>query len=282
MQELAQHWKLDPEITFLNHGSFGACPTRVLARQSELRTQMEGEPLRFFMRELEPLLDAARASLAAFVHAPSSDIAFVNNATAGVNTVLRSLRLEPGDELLTTSHVYNACRNAMEYVAAQCDARVVIAPVPFPIQSPGEVVQSVLERVTPRTRLVLLDHITSPTGLILPIEDILPTLHEKGIDTLVDGAHAPGMIPLDITALGATYYTGNCHKWVCAPKGRRVPVRPPRPASRYPPALHQPRRKLGPHRPQPLHSRVRLAGHGRSHSLAVRSGCPGDDGLAVS
>jgi isopenicillin-N epimerase len=219
MTDLASHWQLDPEITYLNHGSFGACPRVILARQVELQTQMEREPVAFFIREFEPMLDAARESLGAFLGADGADLAFITNATEGVNTVLRSLTFERGDQLLTTDHVYNACRNAMNFVAEQFGAEVVIAPIPFPIADASEVVESVLGRVTERTKLVLLDHITSPTGLILPIEAILPTLRERGIDTLVDGAHAPGMVELDIRALGATYYTGNCHKWLCAPKG---------------------------------------------------------------
>ena len=232
---MKEHWLLDPTITFLNHGSFGAAPKAVLAKQNELRTQLEREPVRFMVRELEPLLDEARAVLAEFVGADPAAIAFVPNATAGVNAVLRSLDLDRHDELLVTTHEYNASRNALEYVAGIAGAKVVAVDVPFPIRSSDEIVERVLAAVTDRTRLLLIDHVTSQTGLIFPIETLIAELNRRGIDTLVDGAHAPGMFPLNLDTLGAAYYTGNLHKWVCAPKGaaflyvrenRRLGIRP--------------------------------------------------------
>jgi isopenicillin-N epimerase len=222
MADLRSRWQLDPTVTFLNHGSFGACPTEVLAFQQRLRERLESEPVRFYVRELEPLLDQALASVGAFVGARSQDLAFVPNATAGVNTVLRSLKFSAGDELLVTDHGYNACRNAIEFVAARAGAKVVVANVPFPLSSPDVVVERIVEAVTPRTRLALIDHITSPTGLVFPIARIVRELQGHGVDVLVDGAHAPGMVPLDLNGLGAAYYTGNCHKWLCAPKGAAI------------------------------------------------------------
>jgi len=217
--DVRRQYLLDPTVTYLNHGSFGACPRPVLEAQSRLRERIEHHPVLFLARELMSHLDAARAALAAFVGADPADLAFLPNATGAVNAVVRSLRLEPGDELLTTDHGYNACRNALEWVAERAGARVVTAAVPFPLESDEQVIEAVLGAVTSRTRLALIDHVTSPTGLVFPVRRLVAALEGAGVDCLVDGAHAPGMLPLDVAGLDAAYYVGNCHKWMCAPRG---------------------------------------------------------------
>lgn len=232
---LRERWTLEPGVVFLNHGSFGACPRAVLEEQLAFRARIEAQPVRFFMREFEELLDAAREVLASFIGADPRGLAFVSNATSGINAVLRSLALREGDELIVTNHEYNACRNALDFVAERSGARVVQVDLPFPISGPGEVTERIVGAVTDRTRLALVDAVTSPTGLVLPIHDIVRELDAKGVDTLVDGAHAPGMLPLDLDGLGAAYFAGNAHKWLCTPKGaamlwvredRREEVRP--------------------------------------------------------
>lgn len=233
--DLARFWDLDPAITFLNHGAYGATPRPVLEAQAAWRARMEREPVAFFVRDFEPALDAARRALARCIGADPDDLAFVHNASAGIMTVLRSIRLEPGDELLVTDHAYNAARNALDFVAEGSGARIVEVSIPFPGTEPGAVLAALVAAVTPRTRLALVDHVTSPTALVLPIDRIIGELADHGVETLVDGAHAPGMVPLDLCALGAAYYAGNCHKWLSAPKGsaflhvrrdHQAPIRP--------------------------------------------------------
>jgi isopenicillin-N epimerase len=214
-----EFWSLDRQITFLNHGSFGACPQVVLAEQQRLRSQLELDPVRFFMQDFELLLDDARHKLAQFVGASPEDLVFVPNATTGVNTILRSLHFHPGDEILTTDHTYNACQNALNVVEERQNIQIVRAPVPFPLESPDQIIEAVMQKVSAKTRLVLLDHATSQTGLIFPIETLISQLTKLGIDTLIDGAQAPGMVSIDLSKIGATYYTGNCHKWLLSPKG---------------------------------------------------------------
>ena len=215
----ASHWCLDPAVTYLNHGSFGACPAAVLELQSALRLEMEREPVDFLAETLPARLEVAREALAVFLGADPADLVFVPNATAGINAVLRSLPLQAGDELLLTNHTYNACRQTAEYVAARTGARIVAANLPFPCRSKDEIVAPILQSVSTRTRLALLDHITSPTALIMPLACLVGELQARGVDTLVDGAHAPGAVPIGLSELGAAYYTGNAHKWLCAPKG---------------------------------------------------------------
>lgn len=174
----------------------------------------------FMLHDYQPALEASRTAMANFVNADVEGTVFVSNATSGVNAVLRSLemKLPRGSEVLLTNHTYNACRNAADVATRRFDGTVVVADVPFPLRSPQQVVDAVLDRVTDRTALVMLDHVTSATGLVFPVRELVAAL-EPDIPVLIDGAHAPGMIDVDIAAIGASFYTANCHKWICAPKG---------------------------------------------------------------
>ena len=204
----------------LNHGSFGAVPLEVQARQIEWRARWEANTTGFILNEYTDALDVARQELANFVGAAPAGLVFVRNASQGVASVIRTIepQLEPGDEIVTTNQDYTAVRQTLEFSAATRGTRVVVAEVPFPIESPDQVLNSVLNAITARTRLVVIDHIASPTGLIFPIEEIVSEV-EPDLPVLVDGAHGPGQVPLSLDALGASWYTGNLHKWVCAPKG---------------------------------------------------------------
>ena len=213
----ASLWPLDPQVQFLNHGSFGACPTHVLEHQAELRARLERRPVEFLGRKLPLLLNEARLAMAGFLGCAADDLVFIRNATAGVNAVVQSIPLSPGDELVVTDHAYLACRNALDFAAERAGARGRVAHIPFPLESTDQATLAVASRVSAKARLVMLDHITSPTAMIFPLERILRKL--EGVDVLIDGAHAPGMVEINLRQLGVTYYAGNCHKWLCAPKG---------------------------------------------------------------
>ncbi|MFN5865844.1 MAG: aminotransferase class V-fold PLP-dependent enzyme, partial [Candidatus Kapaibacterium sp.] len=218
---LRSHWDLEPNMTFLNNASFGATPRVVMQAQSEWRARMECQPVEFVMRTQGAAMRAAAEPMASFLGADAQDFVFVDNASTGVSTVVHSLLsiLKPGDELLTTSHVYNAVRQTMKHVCALSGAVYKEAYVPFPLQSGSQVRECMLNAITPRTRFVIVDHITSPTGCIFPVQDIIADCKERGILVMIDGAHAPGMVPLHLDELGADWYTGNFHKWMYAPKG---------------------------------------------------------------
>ena len=215
----------------LNHGSFGATPAVVLEAQQRIRERMEANPTRFFLEgEYQERLDCTRQAVAQFVGADPAGLVFVANATAGVNSVLRSLEpsLSPGDEILVTDHEYNACANAAVVSAARAGAVVTTAAVPFPLEDRSEVVDAVLSAVTDRTRILLIDAVTSATGLVMPVDELAARL-EPDVQVLVDAAHAPGMFDFDVTELGASYVTANCHKWMCSAKGAALLwVRPDR------------------------------------------------------
>ncbi|MBU0723477.1 MAG: aminotransferase class V-fold PLP-dependent enzyme [Alphaproteobacteria bacterium] len=218
-QAVRHHWNLREDIVFLNHGSYGATPEPVLAEQRRWRDRMESNPVNFMKRVLPDALESAKARLAAFLGAGPADLAFVDNATSGVNTVLRSLDFQPGDEILINSHTYNAVKQTCLHIAARSGAVLVEADIPYPLSGPQPIVEAITARLSARTRLVILDHITSPTATIMPLAPLIAAAKAAGALVLVDGAHAPGMLPLDLPAIGADYYTGNCHKWLCAPKG---------------------------------------------------------------
>jgi isopenicillin-N epimerase len=220
--EFISGWPLDRATVFLNHGSFGATPRFILQKQQEYRERLESQPVRFMMREVEELVDRSRRIAAGFVGADPADLVFVQNATAGVNAVFRSLQFNPGDEIIYHSHIYGACKQVLEFVAKRTGAILVEASYNFPVDSPGTITEAILSRVTLRTRIVLVDHISSATALVHPVEEVVRELTARGIDTMIDGAHAPGSIPLDLGKLGAAYYTGNCHKWLCAPKSAAI------------------------------------------------------------
>jgi isopenicillin-N epimerase len=199
---------LDPDVVYLNHGSFGACRRTVFERYQAWQLELEREPVAFIARRLPELLAAARAELGAFVGATADDLTFVSNATTGVNVAARALDLQPGDEVLATDLEYGACDLTWEHVCARAGARYVRAGV-----------DALFEHRTERTRAVYLSHITSETALLLPVEEIVARARDEGLVTIVDGAHAVAQVDLDLTALGVDFYAGNCHKWLCAPKG---------------------------------------------------------------
>jgi isopenicillin-N epimerase len=212
-------WPIDPAVAHLNHGSFGAVPTPVMESQDALRRLTESDPTGFFWWILPESLDLARRETAAFVGADPDGFVFVPNATTAVNTVLASLELRPGDEILLTDHVYGALRLAAERAARVTGSAVVVNPVPLPTQGPEELTASFLAGVTPRTRMAMVEHIASPTALVFPVRQIVSVLREAGVLSLVDAAHVPGTLDVDVGALAADFWTGNFHKWCCAPRG---------------------------------------------------------------
>jgi isopenicillin-N epimerase len=216
---LRGQWLLEEGMTFLNHGSFGATPRCVLREQDRWRLRLERQPVRFMIDELKPGLRAAADELGALLGVQGEEIAFVENATSGVNAVLRSLHLDEGDEILTTTHVYGAVDKTIQFVCRRSGAVPVRAEVPFPIDDPGQALQCIERAITERTRLLVIDHITSPTALVLPIAELVERCKKRGIPVLVDGAHGPGMLDIDLRELAPDWYTGNCHKWLCSSKG---------------------------------------------------------------
>lgn len=216
MREL---FMLDPDIVFLNHGSFGACPSSVFAVYQEWQRQLESQPVAFLSRRADALMDEARSRLASYLNAAPANIVFVVNATAGMNMIARSLPLESGDEVLSTDHEYGAIDKTWQFVCRKTGARLIRHIVPLPVSDCHAFVEGFFQKVTPRTRVISISHITSPTALIFPVAEICRRARALGILTVIDGAHAPGQILLDLSSIDADFYIGNCHKWMCAPKG---------------------------------------------------------------
>lgn len=237
-EDMAERWQLDQSITFINHGCFGARPKAVSEAQAGWRRRFESSPIELLDRQRAGLIDSARQSLGCFLGARPSNLGFVTNATAAVNAVLRSLTFQPGEELLTTSHVYNAVRQTMKHIGARSGATMREVELPFPLRSPQQIIEPIEAALSDRTRLLIIDHITSPTAVVFPLKEIVDRCAARGVDVLVDGAHAPGMIELDIESLGAAYYAGNLHKWVCAPPGAAfLWARPDRQQGIHPPVI---------------------------------------------
>jgi isopenicillin-N epimerase len=210
---LPAEFLLDPEVTFLNHGSYGACPRTVFERYQEWQLELERQPVLFLARRIDTLLADARAALAEYVGCDPDDLVFVPNATAGVNVAAWPSGLQAGDEVLTTDLEYGALDLAWEHICGDFGARYIRTPISLPITSPDEIVETIWSAVTPRTRVLFLSHHTSSTALMLPVAELCRRARERGIRTIVDGAHVPGHLPLNLRELDADFYAGNCHKW---------------------------------------------------------------------
>ena len=217
--DLRAEFLLDPSVTFLNHGSFGACARTVFERYQAWQLELERQPVLFLARRLDGLLAEARAALGAYVGADPDDLVFVPNATTGVNLAAWAVGLKASDEVLTTDLEYGALDLTWEHVCGDFGARYVRMPIRLPVTSAEEVTEAVWAGVGPRTRVLFISHHTSSTALTLPVAELCARAREAGLRTVVDGAHAPGHLPLDLKTLAVDYYAGNCHKWLGAPKG---------------------------------------------------------------
>src|SRR5215211_3897523 len=210
---------IDPDVVFLNHGAYGATPRVVFEEYQHWQVELERQPVEFLGRRHDGLLEEARSKVATYLNADADDLVFITNATSGLNVIARSFPLETGDEILTTDHEYGALDLTWDYLCGKAGAHCVRHHIPLPVTSHADIVESFWSAVTPRTKIIFLSHITSPTALIFPVKEICTRAREAGILTVIDGAHAPGHIPVDLKAIGADIYSGNCHKWLCAPKG---------------------------------------------------------------
>ena len=268
---MLSQWLLDPEFTYLNHGTVGATPVRVLRKQQALRDEMERQPARFMIRELnghspapwrtKTRLREAIEPVAAFVGARADDLVFVPSVSTGLNAVLRSLPFAPGDDIIVSDLAYGATAIAARAAAAAHGATVRTIDMPFPLREPDQIVAALAAALTPRTKLAVVDHVSATTGVVLPLPAIAAVCHRHGVPVLVDGAHAPGSLALDIPSLGVDWYSANLHKWALAPRVLRHPLG----RARTPEGASLPRRLVG--LQSGLSPGVRADGNVRSHAV---------------
>lgn len=219
MPSLKPLFLLNPEVIFLNHGSFGATPKTVFDAYQKWQSRMERQPVLFLGREFDGLLRESRVALGEYLNVDADDLVYIPNATHGVNIIAHSLQLRSGDEILTTDHEYGACDFTWDFICGKTGASYIHQPISLPVQGNDQIVEQFWQGVSPNTKAVYLSHYTSPTALRLPVQQICQRAKDAGILTIVDAAHAPGQIPLDLQELGADMVFGNCHKWMLAPKG---------------------------------------------------------------
>jgi len=243
--EIARHWSFTPGVTFLNHGSFGAVPRPVMQTRQELLAQLNRDPVHFFFRVMQPQMEAARHRLGSFLNAHGDDLVFVENATMAMNAVARSVRLAPGDEVLTTDHEYGAVMRIWHRACERAGARLVVQPLPCPLDDADACVAALYAGAGPRTRLVFFSHVTAPTAAILPAAALCRAARERGLPVCIDGPHALGATPVDLTALDCDYYTASCHKWLLAPVSVGMLYVHPRAQSSIEPAVVSWGRTLG-------------------------------------
>lgn len=219
MNNFKDDFLIDDDVIFLNHGSFGACPRPVFENYQNWQLRLEHQPVEFLSRRVDDLLADSRQKLAAYLNTGADNVVYFPNPTTAINMVARSLELERNDEILTTDHEYGAMDRTWRFMCEKSGAKYIHHPVPVPVSNHADFVEAFWEGVTPQTRVIFISHITSPTALIFPVEEICRRAREAGITSIVDGAHAPGQIDVDLRSIGTDIYTGACHKWLCAPKG---------------------------------------------------------------
>ncbi len=219
LEPLRLSWQLADGVAYLNHGSFGPAPVHVLAARSHWQLALQREPMDFFLRQMPEYLVEARTAIAQFVDAAPDDVVLVDNATTGMNIVAATVRLQPGDEVLLNDHEYGAVQRIWQRACEQAGAQMVVHSLPMPLESPQQVVDSLASAITPRTRILVVSHVTSPTAIVFPVGEIVAAAHARGVAVAIDGPHAVGMVPLNLQALNADFYTASCHKWLSAPFG---------------------------------------------------------------